>query len=170
MTMPAIGTVAPAFQLTALDHKVYSLGEGITTDLVLVMFFNTDCPTCQLTLPYIEKLYKTYKETGFKVWGVSQDDEAETTKFLTRHKASFPILLDDELKMTVEYEVATVPTLFLVGKGREVLQSYTGFTKDDMNALAVQVAGHYKAEAVVIADPYDGNPNWKPGCMGKWPF
>ncbi len=42
----------------------------------LLVFFETDCPTCQLALPYLNAL----KNDTVQVIGLSQDDEAATQR------------------------------------------------------------------------------------------
>jgi hypothetical protein len=43
----------------------------------LLVFFETDCPTCQLALPYLNAL-----KDSVQVIGLSQDDEAATREFV----------------------------------------------------------------------------------------
>ncbi|HKR95911.1 MAG TPA: redoxin family protein, partial [Candidatus Angelobacter sp.] len=44
----------------------------------LLVFFETDCPTCQLALPYLNNL----GNGSAQVIGLSQDNEASTREFV----------------------------------------------------------------------------------------
>ncbi len=56
----------------------------------LLVFFETDCPTCQLALPYLNAL----KKDSVQVIGLSQDDEAATREFVRQLKIAYPVELD----------------------------------------------------------------------------
>jgi peroxiredoxin len=56
----------------------------------VVVFFETDCPTCQLALPYLNSL----KQDSVQVIGISQDDERSTREFVSQLKISYPVELD----------------------------------------------------------------------------
>ena len=47
--MPAleIGTVAPPFRLEDFDGKAHSLEELRQGDLLLLVFYHSECPTCR---------------------------------------------------------------------------------------------------------------------------
>ena len=58
MSMLQVGKSAPHFELAAIDGKSYSLQEGLKRGPVLAAFFKVNCPTCQYTLPFLERLYQ----------------------------------------------------------------------------------------------------------------
>jgi len=123
----------------------------------LLVFFETDCPTCRLTVPYLNKLAKQTSA----VIGISQDSEALTQKFIQDTSIAFPVTIDTGLEISRAYDPVAVPTLFLVDRSGTVLKTQTGFDKDDLNAMAAQLG------APPVADAYDGAPASKPGCMSR---
>ncbi len=103
-------------------------------------------------------------KTRFSVWGISQDEPAETLEFIRQHGLQFPVLIDTHpFRVSKSYEVAFVPTLYLVeGGGRLQLSDY-GFSKATLNRVA-QTIGHYTNRPVIqLFRPDDGLPETRPG-------
>jgi peroxiredoxin len=123
----------------------------------LLVFFETDCPTCQLALPYLNAL----KRDSVQVIGLSQDDERSTREFVSQLKISYPVELDRELKISRAYDPQNVPTFYLLDESGQVQQTLVGFDKKGLNELAAAVG------QPAIAAPDDGAPAWKPGCSSR---
>ncbi|HKV93150.1 MAG TPA: TlpA disulfide reductase family protein [Candidatus Angelobacter sp.] len=123
----------------------------------LLVFFETDCPTCQLALPYLNNL-----ESGsVQVVGFSQDDEASTREFVRQLKINFPVELDRGLEITRAFNPQSVPTFYLLDEKMQVQRTMVGFDKGGLNELA-SALGH-----APIAPLDDGAPDWKPGCSSR---
>lgn len=123
----------------------------------LLLFLQTDCPTCQLIAPYLNLLARD----GIAVHGISQDDEAATREFVRNRSLVFPVSVDDELRESRRYEPLAVPTLLLVDDAGQAIRSVTGFDKEGLNAIAAAL-GHGP-----VATPYDGAPATRPGCTSR---
>ena len=50
------GEQTPSFTLSLLDGGKWRYPGDAGQQPVLLVFFATDCPTCQLTLPYLNRL------------------------------------------------------------------------------------------------------------------
>jgi hypothetical protein len=122
-----------------------------------VVFFETDCPTCQLALPYLNAL----NQESIQVIGLSQDDERSTREFVSQLKISYPVELDSGLKISRAYDPHNVPTFYLLDESGRVQQTLVGFDKQGLNELAAAL-GH---PPIAAAD--DGTPAWKPGCSSR---
>jgi len=123
----------------------------------LLVFFETDCPTCQLMLPYLNVLAKD----SVQVIAISQDGEAPTREFARAMQINYRIELDHGLKLSHAYNPQTVPALFLLDENGRVAQSLVGFDKTALNNLAAAL------DHAPIALPDDGAPAWKPGCSSR---
>jgi peroxiredoxin len=123
----------------------------------VLVFFETDCPTCQLALPYLNALAKH----SVQVIGLSQDDEASTREFVRQLKIDYPVELDRGLKITRAFDPQSVPTIFLLDEKGHTQSTLVGFDKEKLNELAAAL-GMEK-----IAPPDDGAPAWKPGCGSR---
>jgi len=123
---------------------------------MLVVLFETDCPTCQMTIPYLNKLARSVP-----VIGISQDDQASTERFKEQLAVKFPVQLDPDFSLSRSFDVAFVPTLCLIDRDGRLLQSHFGFDKAALNAIAVRMG------CGPVADEFDGQPASKPGCMSR---
>ena len=123
----------------------------------LLVFFETDCPTCQLALPYLNAL----KRDSIQVIGLSQDDERTTREFVSQLKISYPVELDRGLKISRAYDPQNVPTFYLLDEDGQVQQTLVGFDKKGLNELAAAMG------QPPVAPPDDGAPEWKPGCSSR---
>lgn len=131
-------------------------GVHLGSDPALIFFFETDCPTCRLTVPYLNKLARCAR-----VIGISQDDDTATKQFTEQLKTSFTVQLDSGLTLSRGFDLTFVPSLFLLGHEGRVLQSHFGFDKCLLNEIAVQM------RCAPVADEFDGVPRSKPGCMSR---
>lgn len=73
---PAVGTKAPALQLTNVDGKQVSL-DDYKGKYVLVDFWASWCVPCRQENPNVVAAYKQYKNKNFTVLGVSLDDKKD---------------------------------------------------------------------------------------------
>src|SRR5262245_1732508 len=102
---------APAFSLPGLDQNEQRYEAGKPA---LLIFFETDCPTCRLTFPYLNRLAQTIGAESAEIIAISQDSEAATREFISQMQVGFPVMLDCDLAVTQQYDPMAVPTLFLV--------------------------------------------------------
>ena len=123
----------------------------------LVVFFETDCPTCQLALPYLNSL----AVDSVQVIGISQDGDKPTREFIRQLDLRYPVHIDQGLTLSRAYEPQSVPTMFLLDESGQVEKTLVGFDKTGFNELAGAL-GH-----APIAPANDGAPAWKPGCSSR---
>jgi hypothetical protein len=139
-------------------QKAPQIGFGPTPpESCLLVFLEADCPTCRLSIPYLNKLARQ----AARVIGICQDPEPMTRQFAEQMAAAFPINADHGLQLSRAYDPVAVPAFFLVNSEGAVVRTHIGFDKDELNALAADMG----VEAV--ADPYDGSPQRKPGCSSR---
>ena len=131
-------------------------GLDLGSDPTLVVFFETDCPTCQLAIPYLNKL-----AGQARVIGISQDDDAATNRFRQRLATAFPVQRDHDLTLSRAFHLTFVPSLFLLGPDGGILRSYFGFDKSVINEIAAQM------RCAPVAHEFDGAPQSKPSCMSR---
>ena len=161
--MLAAGSRAPSFELHSLQFDKRN-GKGVAQPLedawkngpALLVFYKISCPVCQLTLPYLERLSAGSR---LHVVGISQDDSGPTHSLLDRLHVAFTTLLDLEengYPASNAYGITSVPALFLIDPGGRIANSFSGFSKRDLEALA-QLAG------VPVFHPGEKVPEWKAG-------
>ncbi|HKD69814.1 MAG TPA: TlpA disulfide reductase family protein [Candidatus Binataceae bacterium] len=140
------GTIAPPFRLEDLEGKVHSLEELRQGDLLLLVFYHSECPTCGLSMPFIGNLARAVRSERMKIWGVSQDARKETIKFAGIKGLEMPIHIDAEpYPVSEAYGLTNVPSLFLIDSTHTVIDQCVGFTKDDFVRLAQAAARNANA-------------------------
>jgi peroxiredoxin len=142
---------------TPARHDLQSLATYRPGHKALLVFFETDCPTCQLALPYLNALAKD----KVQVIGLSQDDEPTTETFIRQMGIQYPVELDRGLKLSRAFDPQSVPTFYLLDESGSIAQTLVGFDKAALNEIA-QALGH-----TPIAPASDGAPAWKPGCGSR---
>jgi hypothetical protein len=140
-----IGEIAPAIP-----------GIGPVNEPTLLVFFETDCPTCRLAVPYLNKLARRAR-----VIGISQDNDAATQQFTEQLATAFPVQRDPGLLLSRAFDLTFVPSLFLLAPQGHVLRSHFGFDKSVLNQIADQM------QCAPVAEEFDGAPDSKPGCMSR---
>ena len=146
-----------ALTQTPPRHNLSTLVNYQPGKKALLVFFETDCPTCQLALPYLNAL----GGDSMQIIAISQDDEASTKQFVEQMGIRYPVELDRGLKLSREFDPRSVPTFYLLDEQATVAQTLVGFDKAGLNELAHSL-GHPP-----IARANDGAPAWKPGCGSR---
>lgn len=165
LTNLASGNAAPSFTLKALDGTSYSLHDLLARGPVVLAFFKISCPVCQFTFPFLQRISERYEADGVSVIGVSQDDVRSTKEFNCEFGVKFPTLIDDQPAYPVSnaYGLTNVPTVLLIAPDGRVRISGTGFSKNDLDSIAKELAQHRKVSAVPLFRSDEVVPDFKPG-------
>lgn len=103
--MPAVGEKAPAFKEKDQDGNWVKLSDFKGTKLVLYFYPKDSTPTCTTQACNLRDNYEQLLAKGYKVLGVSVDDEKSHRKFIAKHNLPFPLLADTEHRMVNDYGV-----------------------------------------------------------------
>jgi peroxiredoxin len=153
------GTRAPDFKLAKLDGGDTGLRALLADGPVLLAFFKTTCPVCQMTFPYLERIHRGRAPGSYAIYGVSQDDAETTREFNAEFGVTFPMLLDAEesgYPASNDYGISHVPSMFLVGRDGAIDWAQDGFNKREFEALAAQAG-------VTLFRQGENVPEWKAG-------
>lgn len=145
-----------------LDGTASRFENGAQSKPRLLVFFETDCPTCRLTIPYLNRLWRELGETT-DILCISQDGERPTRELVEQAPIEFPVALDGGLGISRLYDPEAVPTLFLIDGDGRIVQTLSGFDKRALNEIATAMAG----TPLTIAEPFDGAPETKFGCASR---
>lgn len=142
MAALATGALAPDFTLPTTDGKKFALADALQHGPVVAAFFKISCPICQYTLPYLERLYRAYKNQGVTLLAVSQNDQKDTLKFMKEYRITLPVLLDDTHRYPASnaYGLTNVPTLFWIAPDREIEISSVGWVRKDIEDINRRIA------------------------------
>ena len=117
------------FTLTDLQGKTWTLGD-LRGKVVLVNFWATWCPPCRSEMPDLEALYNQYKDQGFVVLAISDEDAAKVKTYIDENHYAYTILLDPGRKVNEQYNIEGIPKSFVYNRdGKLVAQSIDMRTK-----------------------------------------
>src|SRR5271168_3619953 len=158
------GAKAPAFALQSTDGKKSSLADALKKGPVVAAFFKVSCPTCQFTAPFLERLHEAYGGEYFTLWGISQDDAADTREFCQEFETEFPALIDEDgYPVSNQYGITNVPTVFLIAPDGTIQESCVGFAKKDLEKIAAAAARATGTLPTAFFKPGEVIPDFKPG-------
>ncbi len=150
----------PDFSLTDSAGTRFAFPSGRHA---LLCFVKEDCPTCALTMPIIEAMYRAF---GAKLDVVAIGQDAQGNRALVaRFGLTCPMLDDSALAVSFAYDVEIVPTIILADPYGKRLAGFVGFARDDWRNLAAKLA-----ELTGLAAPaldWDAMPEVRPGCGSK---
>lgn len=113
---PVKETQAPDFTLPELAGKSRRLTD-FTGQVVLINFWATWCPPCRAEMPAMERLYQELKDDGFTILAVNFAETAEqVAPFVKEHRLTFPVLLDQEGRVSRLYRAFSLPTTYLLDR------------------------------------------------------
>jgi peroxiredoxin len=126
------------FTLTDLQGKTWHL-QDLRGKVVLVNFWATWCSPCRKEMPDLQALYEKYKDQGFAVLAISDEEAAKVTLFLAERKISYPVLLDPGRKVHELYQVEGIPKSFVYDRdGKLVAQSIDMRTRSQFSEMLRQ--------------------------------
>jgi len=111
------GDKAPVFTGNDQDGKKITLSGYKGRKLILYFYSEAGSPTCTIECCNLRDNYSLLKKNGFEVLGISPDDESKQKKFEIKYKLPFPLIADNENKITALYGVRDMKKLF----GREYM-------------------------------------------------
>jgi peroxiredoxin len=120
-----VGESAPDFSLPELSGPAVSLA-GKKGDVVLLYFW-AQCAVCQRQLPALEGLYGKHRKRGFSILAVNVGQKPMIVEFYAKQSSlTFPVLVDEKMKVSGRYGVTRVPTVFLLDRQGVVREKVLG--------------------------------------------
>jgi peroxiredoxin len=126
------------FTLADLQGKAWHL-QDLRGKVVLVNFWATWCPPCRKEMPDLDALYNKFKDQGFVVLAISDEEAAKVSPFIAEHKISYPVLLDPGRKVNDLFIVEGIPKSFVYDRGGNmVAQSIDMRTRNQFLEMLAQ--------------------------------
>jgi hypothetical protein len=151
---------APAFSLAGPERASYAHPSGRPA---LLCFVKLDCPTCVLSLSWVESAHAAFGERA-DVWLIAQDPDGGE-RLRKEHPGAAPVLDDSALRVSWAYDLDTVPTLVLTDGAGSIRRRFVGFGRQDWRDLLEDLARLTGLEPPGIdAAAY---PESRPGCGSR---
>jgi peroxiredoxin len=126
------------FTLSDLQGNPWHLRD-LKGKVVLVNFWATWCPPCRKEMPDLQALYDRYKDQGFVVVSISDEEAAKVQPFIAERKITYPVLLDPGRKINDLFQVEGIPKSFVYNReGKLVAQSIDMRTRHQFQAMLAQ--------------------------------
>ncbi|WP_065410384.1 peroxiredoxin family protein [Pseudobacillus wudalianchiensis] len=131
-----IGNQAPDFTLETLDGKKVALSD-YQGKKVILNFWATWCPPCKAEMPHMQNFYeKEANKSNVEILAVNltnndQGKEA-VAEFSKQYGLTFPILLDQDGTTGSTYQVATIPTTYILNTDGTIHQRIIGPMDEQM--------------------------------------
>jgi peroxiredoxin len=97
--------------------------------VILLNYWATWCGPCKVEIPDLIALQDQYKDKGFVVLGVSQDDDPETLRaFASTFKMNYPVLVgrDQPELLDAQGPLWGLPTSYVIGRDGAICTKHLG--------------------------------------------
>jgi len=108
--------LAPDFTLKSNQGSNIRL-QDLRGQVVMLNFWASWCGPCRQEMPLMEDIFKKYESLGFTILAVNVDeDSADADAFLKSVPVSFPVLYDNESKISELFQVDAMPTTVMIDR------------------------------------------------------
>jgi len=130
-----IGAELPHFVLkTTADETLDS--KSLRGKVTYVTFFASWCGSCKRELPELNGWLAELGPKGFQVIAIGVDRNGTQSKnFIEKYAPKYTVALDPDSKAMTEFDIAAMPTSFVVDKKGIVRRRIVGFKKEEVPAL-----------------------------------
>jgi peroxiredoxin len=94
-------------------------------------------------MPDLDALYNKFKDQGFVLLAISDEEAAKVNPFINEHKVSYPVLLDPGRKVNEAFVVEGIPKSFVYDRsGKMAAQSIDMRTRNQFLEMLAQAGLH----------------------------
>ena len=113
---PQVGKLAPDFQFKDVDGQSVFLSD-LQGNPVLINFWASWCYPCIYEMPFLQEVYEEWSGQGLVMLAINKGESLSTVNdFLQSGNFSFPVLLDINQYVALEYNAWNIPTTFFIDK------------------------------------------------------
>lgn len=121
------GGKAPAFTIQDLQGKTHSIKFTGNTEPVLLHFFATWCPICELENDTLNSLSDDFE---LVVIAMQSGDASEIKQYQQKHQLKMTIYNDASGDISKLYKVTGVPTSFIINPQGNITSSTIGYASE----------------------------------------
>lgn len=117
---------APELDLVTLNGEPVSLAD-FRGSVVLVNLWATWCPPCRQEMPTLQAFYDRYKEDGFVLIAIDQEETREVVQpFVEEFDLTFPVWLDMDYLAQREFKTMSLPSSYVIDRNGQVKLMWIG--------------------------------------------
>src|ERR1700750_2263641 len=128
----SVSTLAGTLPFGVMARKEGACCSPLLVSTVLVDFWTYDCYNCVNTLPYVTKLYETYKDKGLVVVGIHTPEfpfersAGNVQAALKRHGITYPVAQDNDSATWNAWRNQYWPAQYIVDQHGNIVFSHAG--------------------------------------------
>ncbi|MCE9520512.1 MAG: TlpA family protein disulfide reductase [Verrucomicrobia bacterium] len=111
-----VGQQLPELKIVFLGDKPDFAGKPM-----LIEFWATWCEPCRDSIPLLNELWKSYKDKGLVMIGITKEDEAPLKEFVKEIPIHFPIGRDPDAGLAASLGITVIPHTILVDKTGKII-------------------------------------------------
>lgn len=110
------GNPAPDFQLQDIEDQTVTLS-SLRGSPVMINFWASWCSPCRDEMPFLQQIYEDRDSYGVTLITINlRESLSVVTQFMQNNNLSFPVLLDTDGSVSLNYNVSGIPTTFFIDK------------------------------------------------------
>ncbi len=138
--MIQVGQNVPDFSINDENGEVVSSKNLLGHRYILFFYPQDDSPSCTKEACSVRDHYSTITKLGYKIFGVSPDNEKKHKKFISKYEFQYPLLADSEKEMINAFGLFG-PKKFM---GKEVMGVYRTTVIIDENGIIINIIDQVK--------------------------
>ena len=137
------GQKAPDFSLYTPQKEKISI-KNYQGKYLLIHFWADWCSQCRAEFPKLENSYQYLKNQKFEIIAVNAGQSAEHVRdFIEFYNITFPMVMDEDLKVSKQYSVAGLPTNYFIDDKGTVFKIIIGWVNQEQ---IIKILGEMKNE------------------------
>ncbi len=131
-----VGQLAPDFEVTTTDGKMFKLSEQ-RGKVVLVNFFATWCPPCKTEMPHLQQdVFEKIKSDRFVMIALGREhDNATVARYKAERRLGFPMAGDPGRAVFSLYAEKGIPRTLLIDRDGRVIFETAGYSDSEFKEM-----------------------------------
>lgn len=136
--LPKAGDKTPTFSVSTMDGKTLSSADLAKQGPVLLIFIGHSCPTTHVIFKHYNKLDQQVAGSGIKRYMVLDAKADMAKRFIAKHSAKIPVLLDPDKKAFRAFGLTRSPATTLLTKEGKLAKFDLGISRSILTATATE--------------------------------
>ncbi len=129
------------FELVDLDGQTLKLSD-LKGKIVMIDFWSSWCAPCRAEAETLVDAYQVWSDRGVEFVGISVwDSQDEVVRFAKRYGIEYPLAIDNDGSVAVDFGVRGIPEKFFVDSEGEIVRKITGpNTRRSLNDVLTEMS------------------------------